>query len=76
MTKLKGLIIERFGSVNNFFEKTQLNVSRTNTYAIINGENTNITVSTLKEIAQALGMSYAETVGLLEEENQDGRPGL
>lgn len=53
---IKDIVIERYGSINNFIDKnyTKLKTSRTHMYKLLNGENVNPTVETLVELATLL----------------------
>jgi transcriptional regulator with XRE-family HTH domain len=56
MPSIKDIVIERYGSINNFIDKnyTKLKTSRTHMYKLLNGENVNPTVETLVELAGLL----------------------
>jgi transcriptional regulator with XRE-family HTH domain len=56
MQTIKDIVIERYGSINNFIDKnyTKLKTSRTHMYKLLNGENVNPTVETLVELAALL----------------------
>ena len=53
---IKEIVIERYGSINNFIDKnyTKLKTSRTHMYKLLNGENVNPTVETLVELSTLL----------------------
>ena len=55
---IKDIVIERYGSINNFIDKnyTKLKTSRTHMYKLINGENVNPTVETLVELSTLLDL--------------------
>lgn len=56
MQTIKQLVIEKYGSINNFIDKnyTKLKTSRTHIYKLINEESVNPTVETLIELATLL----------------------
>jgi DNA-binding phage protein len=56
MQTIKEIVIERYGSINNFIEKnyTKMKTSRTHMYKLLNEENVNPTVETLVELATLL----------------------
>ena len=56
MQSIKDIVIEKYGSINNFIDKnyTKLKTSRTHMYKLLNGENVNPTVETLVELAALL----------------------
>lgn len=56
MQSIKDIVIERYGSINNFIDKnyTKLKTSRTHMYKLLQGDNVNPTVETLVELATLL----------------------
>ena len=58
MPSIKDIVIEKYGSINNFIDKnyTKLKTSRTHMYKLLNGENVNPTVETLVELATLLDL--------------------
>lgn len=64
--ELKKLIEERFGSVDKMIEETNILISRTHLYRIINGE-TNPTLQAIQTIADAMGLDFTEVYKAIKE---------
>jgi hypothetical protein len=63
--KLKDLIIERYGSVNNFVEKEDIALSRSQIYNILNQTRSNVTLASIQEFARVLKMTEQNIIDLL-----------
>jgi hypothetical protein len=63
--KLKDLIIERYGSVNNFVEKEDIALSRSQIYNILNQTRSNVTLASIQEFARVLKMTEQNVIDLL-----------
>lgn len=63
--KLKDLIIDRYGSVNNFVEKEDIALSRSQIYNILNQTRSNVTLASIQEFARVLKMTEQNVIDLL-----------
>jgi DNA-binding Xre family transcriptional regulator len=66
--KLKELIINKYGSVNNMLDDPNISISKSYLYQIINGDKTNITVDVARELAQALEVKLDDLVEVLKDD--------
>lgn len=63
--KLKDYIIERYGSINNFLETTDIKISRSQVYYILNQGKNNITLESIREFSRVLELKEQEIIYLL-----------
>lgn len=63
--KLKDLIVERYGSVNNFVESEDIALSRSQIYNILNQTRSNVTLASIQEFAKVLKMTEQDVIDLL-----------
>lgn len=71
MNRLKFHILNKYGSINNFFETTKVNVSRTNLYAVLNNTDANPQIATITEISKALELPAWDVIELMKQEHTD-----
>jgi transcriptional regulator with XRE-family HTH domain len=73
---IKDIVIEKYGSINNFVEKNylRLQTSRTHIYKLLNGEDVNPTVNTLLKLADLLEVSPQEVFNEYSVRHRDKRP--
>lgn len=73
---IKDIVIEKYGSINNFVEKNylRLQTSRTHIYKLLNGEDVNPTVNTLIKLADLLDISVGEVFNEYSSRHRDKRP--
>jgi len=71
MNRLKFHILNKYGSVNNFFETTKVNVSRTNLYAVLNNTDANPQIATITEISKALELPAWDVIEMMKQEHMD-----
>jgi hypothetical protein len=63
--KLKEYIIERYGSINNFLETTDIKISRSQVYYILNQGKNNITLESIREFSRVLELKEQQIIYLL-----------
>jgi hypothetical protein len=63
--KLKEYIIEKYGSINNFLERTDIKISRSQVYYILNQGKNNITLESIREFSRVLELNEQQIIHLL-----------
>jgi hypothetical protein len=63
--KLKEYIIEKYGSINNFLETTDIKISRSQVYYILNQGKNNITLESIREFSRVLELNEQQIIHLL-----------
>jgi transcriptional regulator with XRE-family HTH domain len=73
---IKDIVIEKYGSINNFVEKNylRLQTSRTHIYKLLNGEDVNPTVETLIKLATLLEIPEWEVFYEYSSRHRNKRP--
>jgi transcriptional regulator with XRE-family HTH domain len=64
---IKELILSKYESIDNMLDSTELNISRSYLYQIINGDKDNISIEVAKPLADALDITVDELIRILNE---------
>lgn len=64
---IKELILSKYESIDNMLDTTELNISRSYLYQIINGDKDNISIEVAKPLADALDITVDELIRILNE---------
>ncbi len=73
--KIKSSVEERYGSINKFIEEkaSQMRMSRTHMYKLLNGEDVNPTLETLRELAELTEIPIGDILNEYSMRYRDGR---
>jgi transcriptional regulator with XRE-family HTH domain len=64
---IKELILSKYESIDDMLDSTELNISRSYLYQIINGDKDNISIEVAKPLADALDITVDELIRILNE---------
>ena len=64
---IKELILSKYESIDNMLDTTELNISRSYLYQIINGDKDNISIEVAKPLADALDITVDKLIRILNE---------
>lgn len=62
---MKEYIIEKYGSIDNFVEQTDVKISRTYLFKLVNDNTTNPSLAVLKELSRVLEIEIKDVIDLV-----------
>lgn len=63
--KLKDYVLSKYGTINNFLETTDIHISRSQIYYILNQGKNNVTLESIREFSRVLQVSEQMIIDLL-----------
>ena len=63
--KLKDYVLNKYGTINKFLETTDINISRSQIYYILNQGKNNVTLESIREFSRVLNVSEQMIIDLL-----------